>query len=175
MKMRLFAALALVFVLASPAAAQVMTLAPLTTTQVVNGTVTVNQVTLPAPEAGIFSMDILIRIVTPGAATGTIQLFIEDSVDGGTTWDDLVSSNTYALGAAIVTQHFFLVAESGPPAVITGAVLANITQGGPAAAETMAAGSARQGPFGAILRVREKFSGAVAPTAATYIITAVIR
>lgn len=119
--------------------------------------------------------DILINITAGGTATGTLQIWLEDSSDGGTTWDDLVSSLTFALGAAPVTQRFF-IAGHAVPATITTAASTNITQGSVTAVETLAAGSARQGPFGNRIRVREKISSASgSPVGATYTITAVFK
>jgi len=119
--------------------------------------------------------DILINITAGGTATGTLQIWLEDSADGGTTWDDLVSSLTFALGAAPVTQRFFISGKT-LPATITTAALTNITQGSAAATETLAAGSARLGSFGTRIRVREKISGASgSPVGATYTITAVMK
>lgn len=111
-------------------------------------------------------LDVLINITASGTATGTLQIWLEDSPDGGTTWDDLVSSNTFALGAAAVTQHFF----------VAGKIATSATQGGAAAIETLAAGTVRAGPFGNQIRVREKItSPSGSPVGATYTITAVVK
>src|ERR1700730_14355974 len=80
---------------------------------------------------------ILLNITGSGAVTGTLQLWIEDSYDGGTTWDDLCASNTFAFGAAAVTQRFFLSGK----AAFSG------TQASAAAVETMAAATCRGGAF----------------------------
>lgn len=109
---------------------------------------------------------ILINITNAGAATGTLQLFLEDSSDGGTTWDDLVSSNTFTFGAALTTQLF----------VVAGHLATSRAQGNAAQQETLAAGSARQGPWGERIRIREKVSGVSgSPTGVTYTITAVAK
>lgn len=111
-------------------------------------------------------LDILINITAGGTATGTLQIWLEDSADGGTTWDDLVSSNTFALGAAAITQHFF----------VAGKIATSGTQGAAAQQETLAAGTVRAGPFGNQIRVREKLSGpSGSPVGATYTITAVVK
>jgi hypothetical protein len=121
------------------------------------------------------SLAILLNITSAGAATGTLQIYIEDSFDGGTTYQDLVSSNTFTFGAAITTQLFY-VNGYGTPAVITTATSTNLTQGAAAAIESMAAGSARQGPWGDRVRVREVVSGVSgSPTGVTYTINAVGR
>lgn len=135
-------------------------------------TVTRNTFRLPI---GVEQLDILLNITAGGTATGTLQIWLEDSVDGGTTWDDAVSSLTFALGAAPVTQRFFL-STAIVPSVITTATSTNITQGSAATQETMAAGSARQGPIGTLWRVREKITGpAGSPVGATYTITARVK
>lgn len=136
-------------------------------------TLTRNTVTLRP--GGFEQASFLINITAGGTATGTLQLYIQDSRDGGTTWDDLVSSLTFAFGAAVTTQRFF-VSGSAVPATITTAASTNITQGSVQAIETLAAGSARQGPWGDMLRVREKVSGpAGSPVGPTYTITAVLK
>lgn len=112
------------------------------------------------------SCDVLLNITGAGAATGTVQVFIEDSADAGTTWDDLISSNTFAFGSALVRQHFF----------ITGQIATSGTQGGNNSLETLAAGTVRNGPWGDRVRVREVItliSGV--PTGATYTINAVCK
>lgn len=111
--------------------------------------------------------DILINITAGGTATGTLQIFLEDSPDGGTTWDDLVSSNTFTFGASVVTQRFILSGSN----IATG-----ITQGSAAAVETLSAGTVRTGPFGNMIRVREKVSGpSGSPVGPTYTITGVFK
>lgn len=112
------------------------------------------------------SIFILIRFTNAGAATGTLQLFLQDSVDGGTTWDDLVASNTFAFGAALTNQNF----------AIQGQVATSKTPGSAAQVEALAAGQTRQGPFGDRIRVREVVSGVSgSPTGVTYVITAVFK
>lgn len=114
---------------------------------------------------GIYStLDILLSITGAGVATGNLQIYIEDSVDGGTTWDDLVSFNVYAFAAGATTQR----------AVVQGAIATTRTQCAAQAIETLAAGTVRQGPFGDRIRVREKVSGVSgSPTGATYVINAI--
>ncbi len=107
---------------------------------------------------------ILINITAGGAAGGTLQLFLEDSADGGTTWDDLVSSNTFVFGAAVTTQMFCL----------NGGLATSKTQGSALQQETLAAGTARSGPWGDRIRVREKVTVG-GGTGATYTITAVFK
>jgi hypothetical protein len=109
---------------------------------------------------------VLINITAAGTATGVLQLFLQDSVDGGTTWNDLISSNTFTFGSSGTTQVFCLVGDSAtshPP-------------GTAQQLETLPAGTARQGPFGDRIRVREKVSGVTgSPTGPTYVISSVFK
>jgi hypothetical protein len=67
----------------------------------------------------------------------------------------------------------FLVAGDVVSATITTATSTTTTQGSPPVLETMAAGAARQGPFGDRIRIREKVSGVSgSPTGPTYTVTA---
>lgn len=111
-------------------------------------------------------LDILINITGAGVVTGVLQLFLQDSADGGTTWDDLVASNPFTFAAAVVTQRFQVSGRIAPSGV----------QGGPAQQEALAAGNVRYGPWGDRIRVREKVSGVSgSPTGVTYTITAVAK
>src|SRR6185436_14169314 len=149
-----------------------MTIQPSQVSGITATTVTRNTVILPTLQPGA-GAEFLLNITAGGTATGTLQIWLEDSVDGGTTWDDLCSSLTFALGAAVVTQRFF-VSGQVVPSTITTAASTNITQGSAAAVETLAAGSCRQGPFGSVIRVREKITGpSGSPVGATYTITGV--
>lgn len=118
---------------------------------------------------------ILLSLAAGSVVTGNLNLFLQDSVDGGTTWDDLVAFSTFAFGAAAVTQRF-MAQCSGIPSTINGVAVTNITQGSAAQQEAMAAGTVRQGPVGSLWRVREKVSAiAGGPTGVTYSISADIR
>lgn len=111
-------------------------------------------------------IQILINITNGGAATGTLQLFLEDSFDGGTTWNDLVASNNFTFGAPVITQIFS----------IAGRLATTQVQGSAAQQETLTAGNVRQGPWGDRIRVREKVSGVSgSPTGPQYTITAVFK
>ena len=134
------------------------------TSTIANGTTTRTTTT----GLGIYNqLDILLNITAGGAATtGTLAIFLEDSADGGTTWDDVVSSVVFTFGSAAATQRFML----------QGRIATTITQGTAAATETLAAGTVRQGPFGDRIRVREvvgAITGGV--TGVTYTINAVGR
>lgn len=148
----------------NPQGGGVLTLQASVTSGVTNTTATKTTTT----GMDIYSeLDVLINITGGGAITGTLQLFLEDSADGGTTWDDLIASNTFVFGAAVTTQRFKV---SGRVPTSDG------VQGVAAAIETLAAGNVRQGPWGERIRVREKVSGVSgSPTGATYTITAVAK
>lgn len=112
------------------------------------------------------NVQILINITGGGAVTGLLQLFLQDSIDGGTTWNDLIASNTFVFGAAVITQVFSVAGRSGTTQ----------TQGSALNVEALAAGTARQGPWGDRIRVREKVSGVSGtPTGVTYTITGVFK
>ena len=130
---------------------------------IVNGTTTRTTTT----SLGAFrDLAILINITAGGAATGTLQLFLQDSADGGTTWDDLVASNTFTFGAAGVTQRFF----------ISGRLVTTAAQGSAVLNGALAAGTVRNGPWGDRIRVQEVVSGiAGGPTGPTYQITTVAK
>lgn len=110
------------------------------------------------------SLAITLRVTASGTATGTLQVWLEDSFDGGTTWQDLVSSNTFAFGAATANQIFW----------VNGFIATTGTQGAAPAIEALAAGTVRSGPFGDRIRVREKVtSPSGSPVGPTYSIYAV--
>lgn len=157
----------LALALTAPAVAQPLarTWLPATVSGIANATTT-RAANITIESYPFLTLSVLVNITAGGTATGNMQIYIEDSSDGGTTWDDLISSNVFALGAVAVTQHFFVTFDLASTA----------TQGAAAAAETLAAGTARQGPIGSLLRIREKISGASgSPVGATYTITAVLK
>lgn len=124
--------------------------------------------------AGLHNYDsllVLINVTAPGTATGTVNIYLQDSWDGGTTWDDLVSSAQLTLGTTTGTQRYWIQGRIAP-ATHTTTTSTLSTQGSAAAAETLTASSARVGPFGDRLRIREKVAGSSgSPVGATYTIT----
>lgn len=168
MRSRILAALlCLMTLLCTPASAQQnpIVLQASRVSAIVNGTTTTTTTFIGVTTA-VSSIDILMNVTAGGVVTGTLQVWLEDSADGGVTWDDLVASNTFAFGAAPVTQHFF----------VTGDIATTATQGAAAAVETLAAGTVRQGPVGDRIRVREKITAiGGSPTGPTYTITAVFK
>jgi len=89
-----------------------------------------------------------ITMITTGAITGTVQWFLQDSCDGGQTWDDVLASNTFAFGAGLTTQRFSValaVAFAG-------------TQGGAVSNLALAAGTVRLGPLGSKIRIVERIT-----------------
>lgn len=163
-RMLLVCGLVLACLAEQPRAQNVFTFQPTTVSAIVNGTTTKGSGFFPYSAFG--AIDLLIALQAGSVATGTLQLYLEDSADGGTTWDDVCASNTFAFGAAAVTQRFF----------VGGGLAATGTQGSAAAVETLAAGTCRQGPFGDRFRIREKISAiAGSPTGVTYAITGTVQ
>lgn len=147
----------------APVGGGVLTLQASQTSGVVNAT---NSRTTTTGFDTFVDLAILLNITNGGAATGVLNLYLQDSLDGGTTWDDVVAFNPFTFGAAVVTQRF----------IISGRVASSGVQGNAAQQEALAAGSVRFGPWGDRLRVREKVSGvAGSPTGVTYTITAVAK
>lgn len=108
------------------------------------------------------SLIFLINVTAAGTATGTVNIYIQDSWDGGTTWDDMVSSAQLTLGTTTGTQRF----------VIQGRIATTITQASAVSVAALSAGTVRGGPFGDRVRIREKVAGTSgSPVGATYTIT----
>src|SRR5262249_38804550 len=80
-----------------------------------------------------------ITMLTQGAVTGTVQWFLQDSCDG-VTWADVISSNTFAFGAALTSQVFSLALTIAPSILPAGTAL---TQGAAVSNFALAAGGAR--------------------------------
>jgi hypothetical protein len=109
---------------------------------------------------------ILINITAGGTATGTLQLFLEDSCDSGTTWNDWIADATFTFGSAVTSRIYYIAGKQPPTAA----------QGATPAVETLAAQTTRQGPFCDRVRVREKVSGVGgSPVGATYVISGVFK
>lgn len=146
---------------------------------VVNGTVTVpldNAAGAGEVFAGLQNYDsllVLINVTAGGTATGTINIRIQDSWDGGTTWDDMVSSAQLTLGGAAGKQRFWVQGRIAP-ATHTTTTSTLSTQGSAPSVDALAASSARVGPFGDRIRIRETMAGASgSPVGATYTITVI--
>lgn len=126
---------------------------------ITNGTVQVAQ------WGGLHNFDaftVLINVTNSGTATGTLTLFLQDSWDSGTTWDDVVSSTAITLGSTTGTQRY----------VIQGRIATSITQGSAVSNAALTAGTTRQGPFGDRLRLMEKIASiSGTPAGATYTVT----
>lgn len=152
-----------VLCLARPVAAQqLLTIQPAQVSAIANGTTTRNTIVI----SNCNVLNVLLNITTTGTATGALTVFVQDSFDGGTTWDDMISSTSFALGAAVTNQRFF----------VNGLIASTATSGSITAREALAAGTTRQGPFGDRLRVREVIAGASgSPVGASYTITAVCK
>jgi hypothetical protein len=141
--------------------------------RVADGTGTVQLATGGDVFAGLQNYDsllFLINVTDDGTATGALSIKIQDSWDSGTTWDDLVVSEAITLGSTSGAQRFFVQGRI-LSAVMTGTATTNVDQGS-APVSNMAAGSARQGPFGDRIRIQETVSGSGgSPVGATYTIT----
>jgi len=102
---------------------------------------------------------ILLNITGNGTGTGTLNLYLQDSPDGGTTWNTLVAFNTYTFATGLLTQQQFWVSGKQEPSSITTASSTLLTQGS-APASTQTPPYARQGPWGDRIRVVEVVAGA---------------
>lgn len=111
-------------------------------------------------------ISILVNITAGGVATGTLNLYLQDSCDAGTTWNDLVAASSFTFGAATTTQMFY----------ISGKLSTSAAQASAVQTEALTAGTVRQGPWCDRIRVREKVSGVSGtPTGVTYTISAVAK
>lgn len=143
---------------------------------ITNGTTTVplladNKADFLAGLQNYDSLLILINVTAAGTATGTVNIYIQDSWDNGTTWDDLVSSAQLTLGTTTGTQRYWIQGRIAP-AVHTTTTSTLSTQGSAVSNGALAASSARVGPFGDRLRVRETVASiSGSPVGATYSIT----
>lgn len=105
---------------------------------------------------------VLIRVSAAGTATGTVNLYLQDSWDGGTTWDDVLASSNITLGSTTGVQRF----------VIQGRIATSITQASTVSNAALSAGTVRSGPFGDRVRLQEKVSSASGtPVGCTYHVT----
>lgn len=115
------------------------------TAPIVNGdTVILDRINIEAEMGLRFD----ITMLTTGAITGTVQWFLQDSCDGGNTWDDVLASNTFAFGAALTSQRFSValaVAFAG-------------TQGGAVSNLALPVGTVRLGPLGSRVRIVERIT-----------------
>lgn len=115
--------------------------------------------------SGLHNFDaftVLINVTSAGVVAGTLTLYLQDSWDGGTTWDDVVASTAITLGTTTGTQRY----------VVQGRIATTITQGSAVSNLALSAGTVRQGPFGDRLRLVEKLeSAAGSPIGATYTVT----
>lgn len=131
------------------------------TTPIVNGDTVLAQINDFDPAEGI-RFDI--TMLTQGAITGTVQWFMQDSSDGQ-TWDDVISSNTFAFGAALTSQRFSVALTIAAAYQPAGA----FTQGGPVSNLALAAGTIRNGPVASRLRIVERVTAiAGTPTGPQY-------
>lgn len=83
---------------------------------ITNGTTT--RTTTFLQNTGAKDVAFLLNITGAGAATGTLQVFLQDSLDGGTTFNDLAAFNTFTFGASVTTQTLNLYGSSDGPGLI---------------------------------------------------------
>lgn len=109
-------------------------------------------------------LQIIIEILSAGAGTGVLRLWIQDSCNGGTNFDDMVASNSFTFGATVTNQVF----------TVSGRIATSKVQGSRTTQQELGPGQARQGPWGDRIQVVEQVSGVSgSPTGVTYKITAV--
>lgn len=114
-----------------------MTIQPSTTSAITNTTTTRNVLQVGA--SGYTHAAFLVNITGGGAVTGTLNLFIQDSLDGGSTWNDLIAANTFTFGASPVTQRFTLYGDSDGPGVVR-SIAGSAPAAGAEISETVPAG-----------------------------------
>lgn len=108
------------------------------------------------------SLLVLINVTAAGTATGQVNLYVQDTWDGGTSWDDMAASGNISLGTTTGTQRF----------VIQGRIATTITQGTAVSNGALTAGTVRSGPFGDRIRILEKVgSTGGTPVGCTYSVT----
>lgn len=105
---------------------------------------------------------VLIRVSAAGTATGMVNLYLQDSWDNGTSWDDVLASSNITLGTTTGTQRF----------VIQGRIATSIAQASAVSNAALAAGTVRSGPFGDRVRLQEKVASASGtPAGCIYTVT----
>lgn len=57
---------------------------------------------------------IVVSVTAGGAATGNLQIFVEDSFDNGATWNDLAASKVFAFGGSVQQQVLQLYGTQNP-------------------------------------------------------------
>lgn len=128
---------------------------------ITDGTTTVTEY------AGLQNYDsllVLVNVTAAGTATGQVNLYIQDTWDGGTSWDDMAASTNISLGTTTGTQRF----------VIQGRIATSITQGTAVSNAALTAGTVRSGPFGDRIRLVEKVaSTSGTPVGCTYSVTVI--
>lgn len=151
----------------------VITLINARTSAVADGTSTLLLATGGDVFAGLQNYEsllFLINVTDNGTATGTLTIKIQDSWDGGTTWDDLVSSAAITLGTTDGAQRFWVQGRIAPATHTT--TTSTLSTQGSAPVSNLAASSARVGPFGDRIRIRETIASASgSPVGAIYTIT----
>lgn len=131
------AALALAIMTVTLRAQQLVTIQAPQVAGIVNATTTRNIIVLPQ---GYREADFLLNITGTGAATGALNIWLQDSVDGGTTWNDLATFNTFSFGNSAIAQRLALYGGNDGPGFIR--TIAGATPAaGAEVAETVPAGT----------------------------------
>lgn len=114
--------------------------------------------------------DFVLNITGAGVATGALNIYVQDSADGGTTWDDLVAFPQFAFGGTIGTWRGAVSGYSNSGRSVS----ANVA--GAQQTATLAAGTVRTGPFGDQIKIVEVVSGVSgSPTGVTYKVNGIFK
>lgn len=134
-----FVALALAVVTITLHAQNLITIQASQVAGIANVTTTRNTVVLG--QIGYGSAEFLLNITGAGAATGTLQIWLQDSVDNGTTWNDLVGFSPFTFGASVIAQRIALQgAGDGPGAGLLRSIVGATPGAGADVSETVPAG-----------------------------------
>lgn len=115
-----------------------ITIQPSQVAGIVNATNTRNA-NIPFDDPSYEDLEFLLNVTGGGVATGLLSLFLQDSVDGGATWSDLLAFPTFTFGAAVIAQRMYISARNDGRGNVR--VIAGATPGaGVDIAETVAAG-----------------------------------
>jgi hypothetical protein len=85
---------------------------------ITNGTTTIGSTTVLSRTAEMSEMQFIVNITGTGAATGNLKLYVEDSPDAGTTWNDLCAGKTFAFGASANSYTLDVFGKSEGPGTL---------------------------------------------------------
>lgn len=101
----------------------------------VNATTTRTSTTMIGSDAAF-----LLNITAGGASTGIVQIFVEDSLDGGFSWNDLAAFAPFTFGGSPTTQTLLLYGRTDGPGLIR-SITGAVPSAGAEISETAPAGS----------------------------------